>query len=41
VQRVARLYLTATNRTVGTLDPLPVAPGERLPAEGVPQGTVH
>ncbi|HVO27270.1 MAG TPA: pitrilysin family protein [Candidatus Margulisiibacteriota bacterium] len=41
LQRVAGLYLTANNRTVATLDPLPVPPGRRPPAERVPQGTVH
>ena len=41
LQRVAGLYLKAANRTVGTLDPLPVPPGRRPPAERVPQGTVH
>ena len=41
LQRVAALYLTASNRTVGTLDPLPVPPGHRAPPERVPQGSVH
>jgi len=41
IQRVARFYLTATNRTVGTLDPLPIPPGKRAPAAAVPQGMVH
>ena len=41
VKRVAALYLTPTNRTVGTLDPLPVPPGHVVPPERVPHGTVH
>jgi zinc protease len=41
LQRVAALYLTPTNRTVGTLDPLPVPPGHFAPPERVPHGTVH
>ena len=41
LKRVTSLYLTATNRTVGTLDPLPVAPGHFVPPERVPQGSVH
>jgi zinc protease len=41
VQRVASFYLTASNRTVATLEPLPIAPGKRAPAEGPPQGMVH
>ena len=41
VERVAGLYLKPTNRTVGTLDPLPVPPGHFVPPERVPQGTVH
>jgi zinc protease len=41
LQRVAGLYLKAGNRTVGTLDPLPVPPGRRPPPERVPQGAVH
>jgi zinc protease len=41
LQRVAGRYLQPANRTVGTLDPLPVPPGRRPPAERVPQGTVH
>lgn len=41
VQRVAVLYFTASNRTVATLDPLPVPPGHRPPPERVPQGAVH
>jgi len=41
LKRVAGLYLIPSNRTVGTLDPLPVPPGHRAPAERVPQGAVH
>jgi len=41
VRRVAGLYFAAANRTVGTLDPLPVPPGHFAPPERVPQGTVH
>lgn len=41
LQRVAAFYLTPSNRTVGTLDPLPIPPGRRALAERVPQGTVH
>ena len=41
LKRVAALYLTPTNRTVGTLDPLPVPPGHFVPPERVPHGTVH
>jgi zinc protease len=41
LQRVAGFYLTASNRTVATLDPLPVSPGHPMPANGVPQGAVH
>ncbi len=41
LKRVASLYLTAANRTVGTLDPLPVPPGHFVPPARIPQGTVH
>ncbi len=41
LMRVAGVYLTAANRTVGILDPLPVAPGRPAPRESVPQGAVH
>ncbi len=41
VQRVARAYLRADNRTVGILDPLPVDPSKRPPKVGMPQGGVH
>jgi zinc protease len=41
ITRVARLYLTASNRTVATLDALPVPPGRPAPREQVPQGAVH
>lgn len=39
--RVASFYLTASNRTVGTLDPLPVPAGRSAPAEAPPRGMVH
>jgi zinc protease len=41
VRRVAAQYLTATNRTVATLDPLPPAAGRPLPPETIPHGGVH
>ncbi len=41
ILRVARFYLTAPNRTVGTLEPLPIPPGKRAPAARLPQGMVH
>lgn len=41
VQRVARTYLRADNRTVGILDPLPLDPTKRPPRAGVPAGGVH
>ncbi len=41
VRRVASTYFTSTNRTVGTLDPLPIPPGARAPAEGLPHTMVH
>jgi zinc protease len=41
VRRVAAAYLTASNRTVVTLEPLPAAPGQAVPREAVPQGMVH
>jgi zinc protease len=41
VRRVAAFYLTASNRTVAILEPLPVAPGRELPPEGVPRELVH
>ena len=41
VRRVAAQYLTATNRTVATLDPLPPKAGRPLPPETIPQGGVH
>jgi zinc protease len=41
LQRVAGAYLTAANRTVATLEPLPIPPGKRAPAEQPPQGMVH
>ncbi|MBI1817195.1 MAG: insulinase family protein [Deltaproteobacteria bacterium] len=41
VQRVATKYLTAANRTVGVLDPLPPRPGKRLPPAAPPPGMVR
>jgi zinc protease len=41
VRRVAGFYFTAANRTVGTLDPLPVPLGHFAPPARIPQGTVH
>jgi zinc protease len=41
VQRVARFYFTANNRTVARLDPLPVPAGKPAPAETLPRTTVH
>lgn len=41
IQRVASLYLTARNRTVGTLEPLPVAPGHKPAMLAPPAGPVH
>ena len=41
IQRVATFYLTSSNRTAGTLEPLPIAPGKRAPAESPPQGMMH
>jgi zinc protease len=41
IKRVAALYLTPSNRTVGTLEPLPVPPGHFVAPEQVPHGTVH
>jgi len=41
VRRVAAFYLTPENRTVATLKPLPLAPGQRPPQESAPQGMVH
>lgn len=42
IMRVASVYFTSTNRTVATLDPLPVAPGHPLPMEAPPSaGAVH
>ena len=39
--RVASFYLTPSNRTIGTLDPLPVPPGRPAPPPMPPQGMVH
>jgi zinc protease len=41
LMRVATLYLTTDNRTVGTLEPLPVPAGQPAPAEMPPQGIVR
>jgi zinc protease len=41
IKRIASVYLTATNRTVAVLDPLPIPPGKPLPAEGPLQGAVR
>ncbi len=41
VQRVAAFYFDAANRTVGTLEPLPITPGKPAPADGLPRGTVR
>jgi zinc protease len=41
LQRVASFYLTEENRSIATLQPLPVAPGKPPPQEGLPQGMVH
>lgn len=40
VQRVARTYLVADNRTVATLEPLPLEPGQRPPSSQ-PPGKLH
>jgi zinc protease len=40
IQRVASYYLTADNRTVAVLDPLPVPPGHAVPLDS-PAGMVH
>lgn len=40
VRRVARQYLTADNRTVATLEPLPLRPGQRV-SSGLPSGKIH
>lgn len=41
LMRVASFYLTANNRTVGTLAPLPVAPGRREAVANVPEDIAH
>ncbi len=41
IQRVARTYLRADNRTVGILDPLPLDPNKRPPRLGLAAGGVH
>ena len=41
VLRVAAFYFTASNRTVGILEPLPIPPGKPAPPEDLPHGTVH
>ena len=39
--RVAAFYLTPTNRTVGTLEPIPVPAGKPAPPPAMPGGLVH
>lgn len=39
--RVAAFYLSASNRTVGTLEPLPVPAGKAAPPPAMPSGMVH
>ncbi|MFQ5668254.1 MAG: M16 family metallopeptidase, partial [Candidatus Binatia bacterium] len=41
VSRVARFYFTSDNRTVGTLEPLPVRSGQRHGARSMPGGAVR
>ena len=41
VRRVAASYLTADNRTVGLLDPIPPRPGQRVAPPAAPQGMVR
>lgn len=41
LQRVAQFYLTAENRTVATLDPLPLPAGQALPPERLPDTRMH
>jgi zinc protease len=41
IQRVAQTYFTAENRTVATLDPLPVPSGKQLPPEQIPDSRMH
>lgn len=41
VMHVAAKYLVADNRTVATLDPLPITPGKPLPLQAPPSGPVH
>ena len=41
VLRVGAFYFTSNNRTVGTLEPLPIPPGRPAPAEDVPHGALH
>ncbi|HXQ24694.1 MAG TPA: pitrilysin family protein [Candidatus Acidoferrales bacterium] len=41
LMRVAAFYLTPSNRTIGTLDPLPGPPGRPAPPPMPPQGMVH
>lgn len=39
--RVAAFYLTPTNRTVGTLEPIPAPAGKPAPPPAMPGGLVH
>lgn len=41
VMRVASSYFTPINRTVATLEPLPIRPGKPLPMAAPPSGMVH
>jgi zinc protease len=41
LQRVASTYLTSSNRTVGTLEPLPIPLGKQGPVEGLPHAAVR
>jgi len=41
IQRVAAFYLTADNRTVGTLDPLPASPDQPPSRQAPPAGVVR
>jgi len=41
LKRVANSYLAATNRTVATLEPLPIPAGKRPPAESLPHGMMY
>ena len=41
IMRVASFYFTARNRTVGTLEPLPVSPGHAPAMHAHPSGPVR